>query len=307
MSEHQLSQISIKSAIKIFTFLDCFLEEEGLNPQYFKDSIEKFTFQERYFLYSYASEYFSDSYDSFLNKWINNIASNNGIDVTVDYLTQINNNAKSLRKIINDQKLKIVEKEFLNLKQTIDDENRYIFEKAIFIFDNDDGNFRTFQRIPLYVSSEHRANFKKFFFEALKDSLDSDSIEKLYYNTFEFNGNISELKLLYLRVDQKSLLDQAFKIITIKYKEDILERMKAKYIEEINSKIEERLTNATADRKKFIPKKIKYTIVTRLHFMKAFYNAFPHIRNAYEKALIINPSQSLDHFLTIRIKNFKNA
>jgi|GEM_PF-3505006 len=307
MSKHQLSQISIKSVIKIFTFLDYFLEEESLNPQYFKDNMEKFTFQERYFLYLYASEYFSDNNDSFLNQWMNNIASNNGIDVTVDYLTLIDNNAKSLRKITNDQKLKTVEKEFLNLKQTIDDENKYIIEKTIPIFEEDNGDFRTYQKIPLYVSHEHRENFKNFFFKTLKDSLDSGSIEKLYFNTFEFTGNITELKLLYLRVDQKSLLEQAFKIITNQYKEDILERMKAKYIDKINSKIEERLANATVVRKRFIPKKLRYTKVTRIHFMKALYNAFPHIRNAYDKSLITNPSLSLDHFLTTRIKNLKKA
>ena len=304
MPKYDLSQLPIKSAVKIFTFLDQLLEEENLDPEYFRNQAELFQSQEKYFLYLYASEYFSDNPDSFLNNWLRQIVVYNGLDQVSDYLAIISNNAKALQKITSAQKLKILEKEFLNSRQTIADENQYIFERAIPIFENSTNDFRTFQRIPLYVSKEYRGNFKIFFFETLKNSLDSDSIEKLYFNTFEFGGNITELKLLYLRVDQKSLLEEAFKIIIKKYKDDILERMKARYIKEINSKIEEKLVNASPLRKKFPPKKLKNPEVTRIHFMKAMYNAFPHIRAAYHKS---DSSLSLEHFLTTRIKNLRKA
>lgn len=307
MPKYGLSQLPIKSALKIFTFLDQLLEEENLDPEYFRNQAELFQSQEKYFLYLYASEYFSDNHDSFLNNWIRKITADNGLDIVSDHLAMVQNNAQTLKKITNAQKLKSLEKEFLNSKQTVEDENQYVFERALSIFEDNDNNFRTFQRIPLYVSKKYQESFKRFFYETLKNSLDPDFIEKLYFNTFEFGGNITELKLLYLRIDQKSLLEEAFRIITKKYKDDILQRMKARYINEINSTIEEKLVKASPLRTKFLPKKLKYPKVTRLHFMKAMYNAFPHIRSAYHKSLTKNPSLPLDHFLTIRIKNLKKA
>lgn len=340
MSKPQLSQISIKSVIKIFTFLDHFLENERLDPQYFKDNLEKFTSQERYFLYLYSSEYFSVSTDGFLHKWIDNWVSNYLDEDMPNEIIQIADNANSVRKIINSERLKIAEKEFLKSKQIKEDEDKYFLSKAIPIFEKSSGDFRKFQKIPLYVKQDYVENFKQFFFEILKDSLDLDSIKKLYLNTFEFYPNTTKSILLYLRVEQKALLEEAFKKITQKYKEDILHRMSTNYIEKSNSELKKRAVEAYSLRKKrlwkenlkkksperlskklfnekilrdeflwkkFIPKKFEYTKVARIHFMKAMYNAFPYIRDAYKKSLIKDPSLSLDDFLTKKMKNLKNA
>lgn len=305
--KYDISDIPPTSAIKIFTFLDKLLEEENLNPDYFRENGGSFSFQERYFLYLYASIYFSDKPDSFLNQWIGKVIADYGIDLVSDRMTIIVNNAKALRKITNLQKLKALEKEFQNYNQTKEDEAKYALERTIPIFENNPEEFRAFQKIPLYVSNKRINEFRKFFFENFEESLDLESLEKLFLNTFEFGRNITDLQLLYLSIDQKAIFEQALMNLNRYYKINILDHMKDQYIDKINAKIEKQILTASTIRKRFLPKKLKYTIVTRLHFMKAMYNSFPYIRNAYQKALINNPSLQIDNFLNQKIKNFKSA
>src|SRR5690554_2341742 len=111
-----LSDIPIKSAVKVFEFLDTLLEKEDLSPDYFREKINKFSIEEKYFIYLYASKYYTIRGErvSYLDKWIKKIEEKYSLDDASEYLSKINENAPKILKITNDKKIEDLQTEFKN-------------------------------------------------------------------------------------------------------------------------------------------------------------------------------------------------
>ncbi|MDG3582959.1 hypothetical protein [Galbibacter pacificus] len=297
------------------------MEEENLASDYFKNNLHKFTVGEKYFLFLYASKYFSLDKESFLDLWLTQIYHDYSTDDTSEYLSKIARNAEKILKTTNSENIRLLSKEFsaiLGISEK-EKENRITSEIPLRFFgknekneteeteetEKEEINFRIYNRIPLHVDKEHREKFRNDFFNELNDCLDYPSIEQLFYNTFEtYSNNLVELKLLYLHVESKSLLEQAIRRVIKSYRENVSDHLKKKdYFGEINETIDEKLSSSSSFLKKLQPKKYKYQKVTRYHFMIALYNAFPYIREGYQKAVEESPSKTHEEFLKERMKN----
>lgn len=309
----KLSEISIKSASKVFEFLNILLENESLNPKYFRDNINNFSIGEKYFIYVYALEYFKlhtreekelkNYKESFLELWIKDTDYQYGTNETSDYLSIIIKNAEEILKIVNSSSIDLLKKEFESTVELADKKSKNLFsiEKPLPFFDFEDKEYKIYKKIPLNVDVEHKEKFKSIFFEILTKCMDYQSVEQFYNNSFE---ELIELKLLNIHVESKTLLDNCIKKVIKNYKDYISDHTKENgYYDKINNSLNERLSSSSSLRKKFLPKKLKYQKITRYHFMIAMYNAFPHIREGYKSAQKKNPSKSTKSFLSERMKN----
>ena len=325
--KYDISDIPPKSVAKIFTFLDQLLEEENLNPEYLRTHLENFSFEERYFVCLYALRYFSLEPDTYLDKWLREKISILGnYDESQSFISAIINNVKEVKSIFNFKNRAIIEKNLATSKIIKNSNASYLptngVEQKIDIAIEGDlekmrprqriairRNYRRYKRIPLYyIENKLFDKFKIQFFDALKMCLDYNSTEKLFYNTFEFHGNYHYLQLLNLKVSKKSLLESAIAIINTKYKETVSDHLKFDNYRKHNQSVNKKRKSASRLRNKFVPKKLgKPVEIQRLHFITAMYNAFPYLREAYQKDLSKNPTLLLDTFLKKRLKNIPSA
>lgn len=327
MSKYDITQIPIKSAVKIFTFLDQFLEEENLNPEYLKNNLKKFTYEEQYFLCKYALEYYSLEDGTYLDKWMREQVSLLGsYEEAQSFITEIINNVKGIKNIFSFKDRGIIEKNFVASKIIKQANATYLpahgVEQKIKIVTKKNltnvrprrriaimRTYRIYKRIPLYcVGKELFEKFKAQFFDNLKMCLDHESTEKLFCNTFEFQGNPHHLQLLNLKVAKKSQLEIAISALTKSYKETISDHVGLDSYIKYNESVDERRKSVNRLRRKFIPKKLGQPIeIQRIHFMRAMYNGFTYLREAYHKDLLNNSALDLDSFLRKRLKNTSNA
>ncbi|MDV3856126.1 hypothetical protein CMT56_09110 [Elizabethkingia anophelis] len=327
MSKYDITHIPIKSAIKIFTFLDQFLEEENLNPKYLRVCLDDFSFEERYYLVKYALEYYSLETGSYLDRWLKNkVSLLGGYDECQLFINEIIENVKAIKNIFNFRQRAVIEKNF-KVSEIIKKTNfsympaHGVEQKIKITIEKDLANvrprrriainrkYRIFKRIPLYgIGNKLFEKYKLQFSEALKDCLDSTSIEELFYNTFEFHGNLHRLRFLNLKVGKKAQLEVAISILTKNYKETILDHLDINSYRKYNESIDEKHKSVSRVRKKFIAKKLGKPIeIQRIHFMRAMYNGFTYLREAYQKDLSKNSALDLDSFLRKRLKNTSNA
>lgn len=327
MKEYNLTDIPIESAAKIFRFLNYFLKKKNLDPEYLKINLKKFTYEEQYFLCKYALEYYSLEDGTYLDKWMREqVSLLGGYDESRSLITEIVNNVKEIKSIFNFKNRGIIEKNFATSRIIKQANATYLpahgVEQKIKIVTKKNltnirprkriaimRTYRSYKRIPLYcVGKELFEKFKAQFFDNLKMCLDHESTEKLFYNTFEFQGNPHHLQLLNLKVAKKSQLEIAIGALTKSYKEIISDHVGLDSYIKYNKSVDERRKSVNRLKRKFIPKKLGQPIeIQRIHFMRAMYNGFTYLREAYHKDLLNNPALDLDSFLRKRLKNTSNA
>ncbi|WP_374465640.1 hypothetical protein [Chryseobacterium sp.] len=314
MSKHDITQIPIKSAVKIFTFLDQFLEEENLDPKYFEDCMKNFTSEEQYFIFVYASKYFDYKEGNFIHKWAENIVYSYGFDEVKDYLSMILTNAEKLLKKVNTESTRFKEIDYLNAAATKTKESDFITHLAtsqplkqkitLKLKKGENINdFKVHSRIPLYIDKTVRLSFRNDMHNILKGILDYELIDKLFYNAFEFPANIYELQFLHLNVGRKSDLESCVNILYKTYKDKILQhRTYDSYITKYNKKVDT-TPKRTGYYSYLNPKKIAPPKILRYHFMIALYNAFPYIRESVSESIEKDSTKTIESCLTQKIKN----
>lgn len=322
MTEYDLTEIPIKSSAKIFRFLNYFLEKKNLDPKYFENNLDRFSEEELFFLFKYASKYFEYKEGGFLFNWVKEIDYLYGFEDSKDYLAEIISNANQLITIVTDREIvKFIEKEYLHFRKSKADYFKFNFSNPIpqnIQVETNSYPIQSYRRIPLYVEQERFNNFKEEFFKNFEICLDKQFIENLFNNTFDYPNNPQKLQFLYLDTTKQSALNEAFMIVCKLYKEKILSRYsnkkqldRDKSIEKINKQIVEKVTEKTEgkdsyslDRAKILLKQLAIPKkVDRIHFMIAMYNSFPEIRKSYKNS----KHKNLNEFFTQRIKNIKKA
>lgn len=314
MSKHDITQIPIKSAVKIFAFLDQFLEEENLDPKYFEDCMKSFTSEEQYFIFVYASKYFDYREGNFIHKWVENIVNSYGFDEVKDYLSMILTNAEKVLKKVNTETTRFKEIDYLNAVLTKSKESgltshtatsRPLRQKITLKLKKGENvnDFKAHTRIPLYIDKRVQLSFKDDMHNILKDIMDYELIDKLFYNTFEFPANTYELQFLYLSVGRKSNLEACINTLYKTYKDKILKhRTYESYVVKYNKKIDAK-PKKTGDLIYLNPKKIAPPEILRYHFMVALYNAFPYIRESISESIEKDSTKTIESCLTQKIKN----
>ncbi|WBV55920.1 hypothetical protein PFY10_17055 [Chryseobacterium daecheongense] len=167
MTEYDLTEIPIKSSVKIFRFLNYFLEKKNLDPAYFESNLNKFSEEELFFLFKYASKYFEYNEGSFLFNWVKEINYLYGFEDSKDYLAEIISNADQLITIITDREiLKFLEKEYIHFKKSKEAYFKFDFIEPVkqnIGIEVKKYALKRYDRIPLYVNEERFNSFKEDF------------------------------------------------------------------------------------------------------------------------------------------------
>lgn len=324
MQKHDITKLSIKSASRIFRFLNFLLEKKNLDPLYFENSLKKFSEEELFFLFEYSSKYFEYKEGSFLYNWVKEVNHIYGYEDAKDYLAEIISNAGQIITIVtNIETLDSLEKGYFYFKKSKEAYFKFDFSEPIIQDIEVETNIyplKSYKRIPLYVEEKRFNNFKEEFYRLFNICLDKHSIEKLFENTFDYPANPQNLQFLYLDISKskQSVLNEAIKEVSKLYKEKILPRYnnpkqieRDKTIEKTNAKIVKKITNRIEGDNQFSSHRAKILLkqlatpkkIDRTHFMIAMYNSFPEIRESFKKS----KCKSFKEFFAQRIKNMKKA
>lgn len=334
----ELTDLSLESLPKIFTFLENTLEE-FLDLDVFEEKIKRFTVLEQYFICKYGVEYYSKPK---LTSWLNKQKDDWGMeDETVrriqenseEFLSSVEGMKNSLERIAKNHKRKY--KNFKNLQFPFDEE----------IID---------YRVPLYFApqtvedfesrhktlSKNKTRFKEEVFEIFRDIFSDHDIERFFNNSFDFQFNPYLVSLLYIEVHNvgnfKSKAYTLYDSYNKFYKSEKAkyEKYFANYCEDLakglkNGVIKEKRTDSKGllietgrtievneNRKKFYPTLEKLeelknsfilTEVGKIDFTKVLYNAFPFIREEYVEKKIKNTDYTLDSFISTFSKSLRPA
>ncbi|STC98392.1 hypothetical protein [Elizabethkingia anophelis] len=312
------------SVSKVFEFLDL-LYRNNLDKNYFIEHFKQYTIQEQYFICYYAKIYFGESENSFLNIELENLFRLYGNEIN-SKIRHLKFNAISLLKYIDDTKFKTLERRVKLIKKREISFEKYMSHPKI-------SNLRF--RLPLYsfptkityeenpefvgsfyseeekeyallagkemsviAPSEYFEKFKDSFFTTFNKEFDYEQIWMLFFNSFSFANNTTDIELLDLEFDNSTTIHQLFFEIYKEYNKirfDLIQHM-------------EKHKNAIKDlkekRRKFSIK-IRMYSATKKDFMKIMYNAFPQIRESYSSFKKKNPKTTLDQYLTTKSRNIK--
>ena len=324
----ELTDISLESLPKIFTFLENTLEE-FLDLDVFEVKIKRFTILEQYFICKYGIEYYSKRK---LNSWLNKQKEYHGMED--DTLRRIQENAEefllsvegmknSLERIAKNHKRKY--KNFKNLQ--------FPYEEEIINY-----------RIPLYfvpqtiedfesrykIFSKNKTRFKAEVFEIFGDIFSDHDLEWFFNNSFDFQFNPYPISLLYIEVqdvgDFKNRVYTLYQRYIEFYKSEKVKSEKyfANYCEDLakginNGEIKEKRIDSKGllietgktievneNRKKFYPTPEKLeelknsftlTEVGKIDFTKVLYNSFPFVREEYIEKKVKKLDYTLDQFI----------
>ncbi len=303
-----LTDLSPKSVSDVFLFLHECLEND-LSLDYFKNNIRKYSVNEQYFIMHYAKQFFSDSYDSYLNRWMREQEQEIGREETLmNRFQNIANRAENLLAFLK-QKENTTERVAKKIKKS-----------GILITENNPPHP---YRIPLYFKAKKRKvssldslimdinAFKNRVKEIITEIMDSDQFEAFFYNSFAFQGNIKPIELLYIEMGSVADVYSRFHQLYLFYKEQrgLQNKIIKEYYDNLIKKHIENIEKSSEIRKPFkrTPDIPLLDSVTRFDFMKVMYNTFPQIRESTAEYLLKHPEYYRDSYLKTNSRNIKSA
>lgn len=313
----ELTDLSPESVSNIFLFLHSCLEN-NLTIKYFQSNLVKYSNIEQYFILFYAKVFFSNSYNSYLNRWMNNQAEN---FIEEPFNTQmrenfnnISSNAGNLITYLNQIENTVRRQAKKSKKSRFISEKKHKVEK---VYD---------YRIPLYFKTNtkngtndfsppkiDKKTFKNDSRDILIKIMDSNQFEEFFNNSFYFQFNSESIKLLSIEMgNAKDVYSQFYQLYQYyKNEKNHQNKIVNDYYSELIKNEEIKLEKLPKDfiRRKFIriPKIPVITKVTRFDIMKIMYNTFPQIRESANEFLSKNPKSNLDAYLKTKSRNIKNA
>lgn len=240
-----LADLPPLSVSRVFEFLDQ-LYKNNLEKDYFIRHFKQYTTLEQYFICYYAKIYFSESENSFLSIELERIFKVYG-DESSSEIRNLKFSAVSLLKYIDDTQFKTLQRRTKLIKKRAIGFEKYFskpkisnlkFRLPLYSFptkityeENPEfvGSFYseeereyallTGKEMSVIAPSEYFEDFKDFFFDILKKEFDDEQIGMLFYNSFSFADNITDIELLDLEFDNSTVIHHTFFKIYKKYNE----------------------------------------------------------------------------------------
>jgi len=300
-----------QSVMGIFKFINnCF--ENSLDFKYFKKELLEFNKQEQFFICFYIKKYLSNSGNSYLNKYVKSIHDDyldfNNTSHTDDVIELIYKNAEKILYYID-----------LNLK-TLKRQSKLISKKSEGLqFIDKPYNYR----IPLFFAVTKDAivkdtfvdknDFKKQIETLLDGIIPKAQFDEFFNNSFIYRGNISDIKLLNVEIENSNEVYSSFhKLYSIysKARNHYAKTIKVSYEKGIKDKIKEINSSGDSDFRKsklisLLPKKPIIEVVKLFDIMVIMYNTFPQIRETSLNYLQKNPKATIEKYLLTKSRNIK--
>ncbi|GAB5565164.1 MAG: hypothetical protein Wins2KO_22270 [Winogradskyella sp.] len=285
----RLTDLDPSDVSEIFSFLKSLFEVK-LRLDHLQEDLYKHTLYQQYFIVQYGKQYFNlDNTNSYLSKRLydleQDIESQDEEDAFIAYKEVITTNNLILQK-----KLNLLEKNIINrvryyLKHGIQSKLSPSISETVID-----------KKIPVYLKSRE---FKKIVYKSLKALYSEQQIDDFYINSFKSSTQSFPPKLLYLEIENSSILYAAiYSLFNYKFKY-VSENLRT-----LNSKYNYKVSKMPLVKQKFYSE-LKTDKVTRYDFMCIMFNAFPQIRDTYYKALKQTPSLTLKDYLTTKSRNIR--
>lgn len=315
-----------KNISKIFSFVHHFYNEESLKLSYFKESLKQFSIQEQNFICLCCINYFDLTRKSFLKSEIIRFENDFDFDMASEYVKTLTDNAESLLTYINNVLLKTLERQHGLIKRralitdfaktvdlTKDDFRLPLYSKNIEIKFSKEPNlvrklvseevidYLIAQKIDpkVKLKAEDFVGFKKQFFEILMSEFDNNQISQIFNNSFNFDGNSDDAKLLNIEFINSTKIYNCFYQIFCIYNN--FQNNLVAGIQEINFTYSEK----SRTRSRFEKKIKKINAATKVDFMRIMYYNFPQIRDSFILYKSKNPHASLKKYLTTKSRNIR--
>lgn len=304
----ELTDLSPESVSKVFLFLHNCLEND-LSLEYYKNNISDYSISEQYFILHYAKQYFSGSYNSYINSWMKKQVEEIGEEEAL--LDRFENIGKKAQNLLA----------FLNQTENTIERRAKKFKKSGAFITKDDSPVE--YRVPLYFKKNKNAikclsspvidmeNFKNKAKEIITTIMDTDQFEEFFDNSFSFRRNLKPVKLLYFEMGKAQDVYYQFYELYMYYRKERNHQNKivSEHYDELITKSIERKESLSEIKKNFtrIPEIPSLDKATRFDFMKVMYNTFPQIRESASKYLLKHPKSNLDSYLKTKSRNIKNA
>lgn len=310
----EVTDLTPKSACRVFEFLHTCLEDHNLNINYFKNNIDNYSVAENHFIFHFAKQYFSSSTQSYLNKWMRNkLGTDYQVEQWSNYTSKILDGAEKILDYIRLNE-KRVERQYKVFKK----KDLYIYVKSNPI------NYR----IPLYFKNKtedekkiiEKLFVKEISLESFKlesksillEVMESEEFDIFFNNSFDYMGNIYPIEELNLEFEKSNSLYSTIHRLYVYYN-DVRNKQNEILNDYYKKLIDERLNPKDPSKKpseirtKFIlsQKAPDISKVGRFEFMQIMYNAFPQIRESYYLHLQKNPSSNRDSYLKTKSRNIK--
>ena len=273
-----ITELPPESAFKVFEFIKS-LFDNRLDKQFFKDTFWSFNVAEQHYVCYYTKTYFdsSDRY-TFFNKWIQEKGfeySKAGEEQSFfDFKEELYQNRRQLVSILISYE-KTAQRRLKQLKKFKVPFNQYsdYFPEGQIDY-----------RIPLYFKPN---KFKNYFLDVMNEVMSVEQAEEFFYNSFKFGNNLYDIKLLYIELNDLTLIKEQLSLVKREYDNHIKYQLE-KLVLTHNGKIDTK-----PDKKQIWYSKLTDDKPTLTDFAKIMYNAFPQLRDTASKH-----KKGLDQFLT---------
>lgn len=308
----ELTDLSPDSVAKVFLFLRCCLKND-LSIDYYKKNVLKHSIQEQYFISYYAKQYFSSSYNSYLNRWIEEQIKEVGREETlIDRFEIMGKRAESLLAYLNQTENTLIRqaKKVKNKRvKAIIKQEVYDYRIPLYFKPKSEDNNKIYSDLPPF----NKENFYNSLFGIMSIIMDKNQFQSFFHNSFAYLTNPYPIELLNIEIgNSKEVYTQFHKLYEL-YKEQRSHQNKVigEYYKDKIQEIKKNKNRFPNDsiRKKFIriPSIPSINKVTRTDIMKIMYNTFPQIRESASEYLIEHPKSNLASYLKTKSRNIKNA
>lgn len=305
----ELTDLSPKSVSEVFLFLHNCLEND-LSLEYYKNCISDYSISEQYFILHYAKQYFSDSYNSYLNRWMKKQVEEIGEEKAIlDRFENIGKKADILLTFLN-QTESTVKRQSKKIKKTgisiTTKESIYEYRIPLYFKKHNDNRFTGLSSTEINMKS-----FKNKTKEIIVEVVGTDQFEEFFDNSFYFQNNLRKTQSLYIEMGRIQDVYYKFYELYMYYRKERnhQNRIVSEHYDELIKKSVARKESLSEIKKNFtrIPKIPSLDKVTRFDFMKIMYNTFPQIRESASEYLLKHPESNLDSYLKTKSRNLKSA